>query len=349
MRKTKKKPARTSKANGRSALTGACLFAGMGGFSQALSRAGVRTLWANELNPQASKSYEHNHPDVRLIEKDIRELSVKGDKLEPVSILTAGFPCQSFSQAGKKGGFEDERGKSFYEIPRLLKEFGDKRPPVILLENVPNLLNGGDGLWFDEVIDEIQDAGYWFNRSNSQVLNTADLTGIPQHRPRLFMVAFSTSYFAVNTYKFPDEEIKAADVNKFINRKEKPSPDHYLHEDNRYCKEIRKAVEEGGDKGVYQLRRYYARGNKNQLCPALTANMGGGGHNVPFIQDRWGIRRLTVAECLKLQGFDVNYRFPAEIPEKDQYQQIGNAVTVPLAEKIILSAKACFEVKENRV
>lgn len=328
-------------------LTAACLFSGMGGFSEALSRAGFSVLWGNELDPHACKTYRANHPQVQMFEKNVRDLSVSADNLPPVAVLTAGFPCQSFSQAGRKGGFDDDRGRSFYEIPRILKEFGEERPAVVILENVPNLLGGGDGLWFDEIVEAVQEAGYWFTKNNSRIVNTADLTGIPQNRPRLFMVALSMSAFAGNTYRFPADELPTADVSQFINLRAKPSPDHYLPDDNRYYKLIDKAMKENGEKGFFQLRRYYARDNKNRLCPALTANMGVGGHNIPFVRDSIGIRRLTVAECLKLQGFSADYRFPAGMSDIKKYQQIGNSVTVPLAELIIEQVKVCIEHRRD--
>ena len=319
-------------------ITAGCLFSGMGGFSHALRRAGIRTLWANEINTYACHSFRFNYDDVDLIEGDVRDLSVDKHKLSPVFILTAGFPCQSFSQAGNKAGFEDERGQCFYEIPRLLKEFGDERPLILLLENVPNLVNGGRGMWFDKIIHEIQKAGYWFKKHSCRVLNTVELTGIPQHRPRLFMVAFSTAYFSANFYEFPDKKVERYDIDKFIDRSSKASSNHYLDEGSRYYQTINKEMERGNANGVFQLRRHYARENKNLICPALTANMGGGGHNKPFVKDPWGIRRLTVQECLRLQGFR-DYIFPDSVSEQEQYRQIGNAVTVPLAESLIEQAK----------
>ncbi|MGI9296883.1 MAG: DNA cytosine methyltransferase [Gammaproteobacteria bacterium] len=322
-------------------ITAGCLFAGMGGFACAIKRANIRPLWANELDANACKTFRRNHRDINLVERDVRELSVAKDNLQPVDILTAGFPCQSFSQAGRKTGFADERGECFYEIPRLLKEFGDDRPGIVLLENVRNLMHGGGGLWFGEVIRQIQAAGYWFKKHTCRILNTAELTGIPQHRPRLFMAAFSVARFPLNFYKFPDAEAKPRDIGEFIRRARKAGDEHYLSPDNRYCKEIRRAMEKGDSGAVFQLRRYYARENKNRLCPTLTANMGGGGWNIPFVKDRWGVRELTVEECLMLQGFD-DYAFPDDVPRKERYRQIGNSVTVPLAAMLVANAAACL-------
>ena len=101
-----------------------CLFAAIGGFCKAFEEAGARVAWANEKDKFARETFVANFPDLRFIHKPIEDVSVQGDGLEPVDILTAGFPCQPFSVAGEKLGFEDERGLLFLHIIRIIKEFG---------------------------------------------------------------------------------------------------------------------------------------------------------------------------------------------------------------------------------
>ena len=265
--------------------------------------------------------------------KDIRHLSVVEDALSPVDILTAGFPCQSFSVAGQRRGFDDDRGKLFSEIIRIIGEFGENKPKILLLENVPNLQHGEGGQWFETVASEIQFAGYWFDRQSSvSVLNTAHVSELPQERKRLFMVALSTSAFRANGFQFPKANGAARNLARFIDRSKRAEDSDYLQADNRYHGSIRQKMEQGDEQGLYNLRRYYVREYRDK-CPTLTANMGGGGHNVPFIKDEWGIRRLTVGECAALQGFD-EYEFPEEVPVKERYRQIGNAVSVPVVTKL---------------
>lgn len=194
-------------------FTAAHLFAGVGAFSLGLGKAGFKSLWANELNEEACKTYKYNHPETRLLQKDVRDLTVEGDSLEPVDLLSGGFPCQPFSAAGERQGFDDPRGNLFLEIIRIVNEFGPDRPKVLLLENVPHLKNGENGSWFTKIRDEIQMAGYWFNDDNAMVLNTAKTTGIPQDRDRLFMVAFSSEYFSSNRFKFPEPKAKLRPLN----------------------------------------------------------------------------------------------------------------------------------------
>ena len=318
-------------------VTAACLFAGMGGFCVALKEAKIQTVWANEVDLGAVGTFAENHPKVRMIPGSVADLSVKGNELEAVDILTAGFPCQSFSQAGARSGFDDKqgRGKLFFEIPRLLREFGPRRPKILLMENVPYLMWGGNGMWFETVLNEIRLAGYWFGRANCQILNSADTGETPQNRERLFMVAMSTADFGCNSFAFPSGKAASLPpIRDFIRRGRKAPDDHYLPPDNRYCKEISRELANGKTHSICQLRRSYARISRPGECPTLTANMGGGGHNVPFIRDRWGIRRLTVDECLALQGFK-DYRFPDSVSETDRYKQIGNAVTPTVANRVV--------------
>ena len=158
----------------------------------ALKQEGIEVLWANEKD--AIRTYRNNHPDVRLFPKDVQDLTVADDRLAPVDILTAGFPCQSFSQAGDRKGFADDRGKLFFEIPRIIREFGARKPAILLLENVPYLQYRERGIWFDKVLTEVRLAGYWLGKRNCQVLDTAKVTDLPHRRERLFIVAMSICF-----------------------------------------------------------------------------------------------------------------------------------------------------------
>lgn len=327
--------------------TVASLFAGIGGFCSAFRKEGFRVAWANELDPFAAKTYRHNYPDVKLLEKSIVSLSVIKDQLEPVDVLTAGFPCQPFSVAGDKKGFNDPRGKLFFEIIRLLKEFGRDRPKILLLENVRNLLTHDKGKAFAKITDEIQAAGYWFMPSNSIVLNTRTHSDIPQNRERLFMVAFSWDAFDFNDFEFPDPVIVQRTRNEFLSLNQKASEDLYFDEDSQYGKLFAESMAMGDADSVYLLRRHYVRENKSDSFFTLTANMGGGGHNVPVIRDAWGIRQLSQRECLRLQGFDDHeFKFPDDISKTQQYRQIGNAVTVKLVQKL---ARECLRQLQSNI
>ncbi len=115
------------------------------------------------------KTYLHNIEDANFLEKNITNTLARD--LEPVDILHAGFPCQSFSQAGARKGFEDPRGKLFFEIMRIVEEFKDKKPKVLVFENSPFLNYGEGGAWFLQLQAAIRRAGYWFRDSNAVELN----------------------------------------------------------------------------------------------------------------------------------------------------------------------------------
>ncbi len=334
-------------AEQKSKLTAGCLFGGMGGLASGLAKAGFTIQWANDENSSACATFRYRLPSARVIEKDVRELSVVGDDLTQVDVLVAGFPCQSFSLAGARRGFEDPRGKLFFEIPRLLKEFEpEKRPSLVVLENVPNLLHGADGSWFDEVRRTLRKAGYWFRKESCWITNVKDSTELPQDRERLFMVAASRNHFRYNPFVPPQiangKVSGRLSLSAIVDRTHPSDAEEYLPKDNRYFKMIDREMSTGeSDMNIYQLRRSYVREKKNGLCPTLTANMGIGGHNVPFVRDEWGIRRLSVNEVALLQGFDGGDSLFPDIPVKEKYRLLGNAVCVSLAQ---LVGRLCAEI-----
>lgn len=338
-------------------LTAGCLFSGMGGFASGLREAGFDVLWANDNDPHACATFRHRFPDTLLYEKDVCGLSVNADDLAAVDLLAGGFPCQSFSQAGDRRGFEDRRGKLFFEVRRLLSEMAknSNRPRLVVLENVPYLLYGAGGEWFDEVRRSLRATGYWFRMDSCWTANVKDETDVPQDRERLFMVAASREHFSYNPFSFdllPKTRIRRVNgqrpADALIDRDRQADDFSYLPPDNRYYKMIDAKMKRGQSaRNIYQLRRSYVREKRDGLCPTLTANMGVGGHNVPFVRDQWGIRRLRVAEVARFQGFDPSGSgslFP-DIPETEQYRLLGNAVCVKLARIVAESCAAIL--REN--
>jgi len=317
----------------------ASLFAGMGGICKAFTNVGFRVAWANEIDPFAAQTYKHNFPDVRLFVKSISDLSVVPDKLDAVDVLTAGFPCQPFSVAGNRTGFKDPRGILFFDIVRIIREFGNDRPKILLFENVKNILYHNSGKTFTRIVNEIQALGYWFNENNAAVLSTNVHTDIPQIRERAYMVALSWDVYDYNDFKFPEKNGEPRAAADFLDIDKPADPEYYFDESTKYGKLFAESMSAGNPESIYQLRRWYVRELKNFKVPTLTANMGEGGHNKPVIKDSWGIRNLTPTECLRLQGFDHSFSFPESLSKTQQYKQIGNSVTVPLVE---LLARECL-------
>jgi DNA (cytosine-5)-methyltransferase 1 len=337
-------------ARDRSRFTVGCLFAAIGGFCRAFQECGSTVLWANEKDRFARDTFVRNFPDVRHIHKPVEELSVAGDELEPVDVITAGFPCQPFSVAGEKLGLKDERGMLFLHIIRLLREFGRDKPKILLLENVQHFRNHDKGRTFRRVQTEIQKAGYWFSDRDAQILNTATHTDIPQNRDRIFMVALSSDHFPSNTYEFPaplpDGSLRK--VKEFLDLGEKADAVLYFKPDSQYHPMFVEAMKNGARDSVYQLRRSYVRENMSGMCFTLMANMGDGGHNIPVIKDRWGIRKLTPRECARLQGYeDKWFKIPKELSRSQIGKQIGNSVTIPLVTRLAENCLLALESAEN--
>jgi len=267
----------------RSQFKVGCLFSAIGGFCRAFEQVGATVAWANEQDRFATKTFGLNHPNIRCIEKDIKGLSVAGDHLDAVDVLTAGFPCQPFSVAGDKRGFSDRRGLLFLHIIRIIREFGKRKPRILLLENVKNLRSHDQGRTFKRIQSEIQKAGYWFGEGDAKILHTADHTDIPQNRERIFMVAMSRDHFPTNSFSFPDPfpKRKIRPVTEFLDLSHKAPDWSYFAPGSQYYALFKEAVEEGGKEAVYQLRRNYVRRNMSGMCFTLMANMGEGGHNQP--------------------------------------------------------------------
>lgn len=319
------------------------LFAGVGGICLGFKQAGCQVLWANEIDSNACKTYRLNHKGVNLIEDSVLNLSKV--KLPKIDILTAGFPCQPFSQAGHGKGFDDERGKLFFEIPKLLKQL---QPKAYFLENVKTLSSHNDRKTFAKVCDEIRNAGYSFIPF---ILNASKYSNIPQGRERIYIVGFKGEqdyFFAKPTkvnfvpnfshktlsanFKIPNEVKLNKNVADFLQSNQSLPNDIYCDKNNKIHKKIIEVAKNPNT--VYQYRRHYVRENKSNLCPTLTANMGAGGHNVPIILDGEYPRRLTPKECFNLQGFPKDFKLPQDISRGQLYKQAGNSVVVPMVEII---------------
>jgi DNA (cytosine-5)-methyltransferase 1 len=306
---------------GSSGLDLAGLFAGVGGIELGFERAGFNPVVANEIDLNASITYRLNHKH-ELITKDINELN--SAELPKIQILTGGFPCQAFSVAGYRKGFKDPRGNVFWEIIRLVE---NKKPEIVFLENVKNLGSHDGGKTFRIIQDAMKDQGYYVK---FDILNADGFGGVPQNRERIYIAAFKSKK-AYNNFEFPNKLKKQAELSDFIDFKSKVA-DEFYYEDRYMIKELRKHITRMDT--VYQWRRHYVRENKSGVCPTLTANMGTGGHNVPLVLTKNGIRKLTPRECFNLMGFPKSFKLPTDMANSHLYKQAGNAVVVGVIERI---------------
>jgi DNA (cytosine-5)-methyltransferase 1 len=366
------------------------LFAGVGGICLGFQQAnrdtadGYELVWANEMDKYACETYRQNFSH-RLIEGDINkvlrpEQAVGAEEREyyekkneqilekRIDVLTGGFPCQAFSIAGDRRGFDDERGNLFWSIINLVKQLDavHGKPRVLFLENVKNLKSHDGGRTYEVIKGEIEKIGYLVKE---QILNTMHYSRFPQNRERIYILCFLHKEDAdkfqmfenINNFKLKqNSQDRVSEIKKIIDYSDSVSdkyyytkekyPHYFLTTEDYYKipekdrNRVRVNLDEQVDElyQFYQVRRgMYVRKNKSDVCPTLTANMGMGGHNVPLVRNHRGVRKLTPAETFRLQGFPVGngYKMPEKIKgrvfaDSYLYKQAGNAVSVPIIQLI---------------
>lgn len=299
------------------------LFAGIGGIRRGFNQVfdnQIECVFSSEIDKNAQKTYQLNFQE--LPHGDIT--TIKEEEIPSHDIILAGFPCQAFSVAGYRKGFEDTRGTLFFDVVRIAKYH---KPKVLFLENVKGFIGHDKGKTFQIVKNTLEEIGY---KVYAKVLNSKDY-GVAQNRERIYIIAFLDHSIE---FTFP----KALDLKPTIHDSlEREVDEKYYYNGKPLYKKIKNDIT--NQNTVYQWRRKYVRENKNNLCPTLTANMGTGGHNVPIITDNKGIRKLTPRECANFQGFNKEFKFPKDLATSHRYKQIGNSVTVNVIEMIAKEIK----------
>jgi len=306
------------------------LFAGIGGFRLALERLGGTCVFSSEINPHACEMYKANHGEDPFC--DITKLSPI--TVPDFDILCAGFPCQAFSIAGKKLGFEETRGTLFFDICRILKE---KKPKVVFLENVKNLKNHDNGNTLKVIISLLQELGY---NVDYRILNARNF-GIPQNRERIIIVASIG-------HKFNFEKVLLTPPNTSLNDILEDNSD-YISE-NQYTlipttnkKEssglifsgyMNKTIRKGVKPDSLHLSRVHRQPNRiysSSGChPTLSSQESGGRYYI--LLDNKKVRKLTLNECYKLMGFPSNFKLLGS--KNNLYARVGNSVCVPMIEAV---------------
>lgn len=309
----------------------ASLFSGIGGIDLGFQQAGFEIVWANEFDRDAAKTYRHNFGPDHLVEADIR--SINPDAIPDFDVLVAGFPCQPFSIMGRKKGFNDPRGNLFFEIARIAEV---KRPKVIFLENVANLLEHDDGKSFLTVYNALVPCGYTFKY---QVMDAIDYSNIPQRRTRIYIVAF-LNYDECNRFSFPEPIPLTTKLNDILVRSIPHDQSYYYNEASPHYRQLFSIVT--NKSAIYKIEDYGVSKRTNLVCPTLTANMGTYPDRVPVILDDFGIRKITPFECLALQGYPKEFGFP-NIPMASAYKQCGNSVVVPVIRRIAEQIKKVMD------
>jgi DNA (cytosine-5)-methyltransferase 1 len=304
------------------------LFAGIGGFRIAMQSLGGKCVFTSEWDEQAKKTYKANFGEVPF--GDITKEETKKFIPDGFDVLCAGFPCQAFSIAGKRGGFEDTRGTLFFDVAEIIRR---KKPKAIFLENVKGLFNHDKGNTLKTILNVLRnDLGYYV--PDPKILNAKNF-GVPQNRERIFIVGFRED-LNIDTFEYPKPTNKNA---KFEDIKEEKvvSVKYYLSD--TYLNTL-----------INHKKRHESKGNGfgYEIIPDDgTANAvvcGGMGRERNLVYDdrledfrpvthikgevnRQGIRKMTPREWARLQGFPDNFIIP--VADASAYKQFGNSVAVP--------------------
>lgn len=319
------------------------LFAGIGGirlgFEQAFGND-IKTVFVSEWDKKAVETYKANFDDIIDVAGDITE--VNENDIPEHDILLAGFPCQAFSLAGHKKGFEDARGTLFFDVARIIKRHN---PKVVFCENVKNLVNHDRGRTFKVIKEILEELGYVVFY---KVLNSKNF-GVPQNRERIYIVAFQKD-IAPNTFEFP-EKTDDTKVIKDIVEEHEVSPKYYLS--TAYLESLKKHKERHASKGNgfgYEIR------STDSVAGAIVC--GGMGRERNLIIDnrltnftpvthikgeinREFVRKMTPREWARLQGFPNDFKFV--VADTHLYKQFGNSVTVPVIRAIAEKIKKCLD------
>ncbi len=314
------------------ALKVGSLFSGIGGIDIAFQQAGYKVVWAIEKDAACCRTYRHNFKDVNLIETDIR--NVDPCALECVDIITAGFPCQPFSIAGKQRGFDDERGHLFYEVGRFIKTH---KPRFVFLENVSNLMEHNEGKTFLVVHDVLADLNYSIRY---RVLRASEYGGVPQIRDRIYIVAFRDQDDC-DRFAFPDKMDLQLSIEDVLVRSQPKHEIYYYTQNDDFYKKASRIVTRHDS--IYRVYHDSIKVTQNKMCPTLTASMGISRNQVPLVVDDFGLRKLTLQECLNFQGSPKGYYFPKSITIDEAYKQVGNSVCVPVIRRIAEQIKKAMK------
>lgn len=298
------------------------LFAGIGGMRLAFEHAGGTCVFSSEWDTFAAKTYKENFGEVPA--GDITKIETR--RIPKHDVLVAGFPCQPFSNAGLKLGFEDTRGTLFFEIARIMKT---RRPAMALLENVKGFTIHDGGRTHATVVRVLKNLGYTVH---SAVLNASDF-GVPQNRERVYMVAIRSDISGQASFKFPKPTKKPTRVGSILDTEVDPK---YVLSNKLWKGHQRR------------LREHRARGNgfgyslfteDSVRASTISARYYKDGSEI-LIKTKTNPRRLTPREAARLQGFPESFRIP--VSDTQAYKQFGNSVAIPVVRAIARQMAALF-------
>lgn len=318
------------------------LFAGGGGLALGMESAGFSHVLLNEFDHNACETLRHNRPEWNVVEGDIHEIDFTPYR-DLIDFLSGGFPCQAFSYAGKRLGFEETRGTLFFELARAVKEI---RPKVFMCENVKGLLEHDGGKTLDTIKNVISELGYTL--IEPKVLKALQYD-VPQKRERLILIAIRNDFASFAKFQWPDvskevRTLRDAFFKGSLYNSDVPESCGQLYPESK--KKVMELVPEGGDWRDLpeNIAREYLKGSYNlgggktgmarRLAmdePSLTLTCAPAQKQTERCHPH-ETRPLTVREYARIQTFPDNWEFKGNLTA--QYKQIGNAVPVNLAAAI---------------
>ena len=309
------------------------LFAGIGGFRVAMQELEGRCVFSSEIDLFAQKTYKANFGEIPF--GDITQQKTKNAIPKDFDVLCAGFPCQSFSIAGKRGGFNDTRGTLFFNVAEIIKTH---QPKAFFLENVKGLISHDRGKTLGTILNVLRDdLGYFV--PEPKVMNAKNF-GVPQNRERIFIVGFKKEIHSKN-FNYPNPTSTEVKIQSILEEKE-VSVKYYLS--TQYLSTLKK-----------HRQRHEAKGNgfgyeiidSNGIANAIVCGGMGKERNlvidhrltnfVPVTNikgqvNREGVRKMTPREWARLQGFPDSFKIV--VSDAQAYKQFGNSVAVPVVKRI---------------
>lgn len=310
----------------------ASFFAGVGGIDVGFENTGAfEVIYANEIDPYPVRTYELNS-NIKVDNRSICD--VQPDEIPDFDVMLAGFPCTDISVAGARQGlFNDDgtltRSGLFFELIRIIHV---KKPRIVFLENVKNLVGHNDGKTFLAIINALEQEGY--HAPKYMVMNAMTYGNVPQNRERIYIVAFRDDVDK-HSFDFPMPVPLTQTLQDIIDFNSQMD-EKYYYTPGKYKGDIYEKLVEAMDdaNAVYQWRRKYVRKNKSGVVPTLTANQGEGGHNVCLVKTKHGIRKMIPHECFNAQGFPKDFKLPTDMSDARLYKQAGNSVCVTVIQRI---------------
>lgn len=325
------------------------LFAGIGGFHLAMHHVGGECVFASEWDKFARITYEHNFKNVSPklfssgnFNSNINDADV--DKIPDFDVLCGGFPCQAFSHAGLKKGFDDTRGTLFFNIADIVKHKIDKGvpPKVLLLENVKGLKSHDKGRTFKKILEVLEGLGY---QVSHEVLSSKNF-GVPQNRQRIFIVAWRKEENSAKSFAFPlglDENNKPIFKKEDLETKVKPVKvgdilqskvdEKYTISDRLYAGHLRRLSEHKEKGNGFGFSLF----NKNSpYTSTISARYYKDGSEILIEQKNKNPRKLTPQEAGLLQGYPINNGYQIPVSDAQAFKQFGNSVSVPVVKAIAI-------------